>query len=90
MTTASIADRTTAVAARATDLSKIYGQGETQVVALDRVSVEFRQAEFTAIMGPSGSGKSTLMHCVAWPWTPSRPVRCASARRNSGPSRTSS
>ena len=52
-------------AARATDLSKVYGQGETKVVALDRVSVEFRQAEFTAIMGPSGSGKSTLMHCMA-------------------------
>ncbi|CAL9298081.1 ABC transporter ATP-binding protein OS=Streptomyces rochei OX=1928 GN=G3I25_11400 PE=3 SV=1 [Streptomyces rochei] len=59
------ADRSTAVAARAMELSKIYGQGETQVVALDRVSVDFRQAEFTAIMGPSGSGKSTLMHCVA-------------------------
>ncbi|MFD8721544.1 putative ABC transport system ATP-binding protein [Streptomyces sp. Ag109_O5-1] len=66
MSTTPIADRrTTSVAARATDLSKIYGQGETQVVALDRVTVEFRQAEFTAIMGPSGSGKSTLMHCVA-------------------------
>ncbi|CAM5709541.1 hypothetical protein SPURM210S_03752 [Streptomyces purpurascens] len=39
--------------------------GQTQVVALDRVSADFRQAEFTAIMGPSGSGKSTLMHCVA-------------------------
>ncbi len=65
MTTASIADRATTMAARATDLSKIYGQGETQVVALDRVTVEFRQAELTAIMGPSGSGKSTLMHCVA-------------------------
>ncbi|MGP4003951.1 ABC transporter ATP-binding protein [Streptomyces sp. 8N706] len=59
------ATRTTAVAARATDLTKVYGQGETQVVALDGVSVEFRRAEFTAIMGPSGSGKSTLMHCVA-------------------------
>ncbi|WP_435838889.1 ABC transporter ATP-binding protein [Streptomyces abikoensis] len=55
----------TAVAARATDLTKVYGQGETQVVALDAVSVDFRQAEFTAIMGPSGSGKSTLMHCMA-------------------------
>ncbi|MGY1436178.1 ABC transporter ATP-binding protein [Streptomyces reniochalinae] len=52
-------------AARATDLSKVYGQGETQVVALDRITVEFRRAEFTAIMGPSGSGKSTLMHCMA-------------------------
>ncbi|MFJ9585459.1 ABC transporter ATP-binding protein [Streptomyces acidicola] len=65
MTTTPIAERATAVAARATDLSKVYGQGETQVVALDRVSVDFGQARFTAIMGPSGSGKSTLMHCVA-------------------------
>ncbi|GHA15653.1 ABC transporter ATP-binding protein [Streptomyces tauricus] len=65
MTTTPLAERTTTVAARATELSKVYGQGETQVVALDRVSVDFRQAEFTAIMGPSGSGKSTLMHCVA-------------------------
>ncbi|MFE2160100.1 ABC transporter ATP-binding protein [Streptomyces lydicus] len=55
----------TAVAARATDLSKVYGQGETRVVALDSVSVEFGKARFTAIMGPSGSGKSTLMHCMA-------------------------
>ncbi|MFJ2257501.1 ABC transporter ATP-binding protein [Streptomyces sp. NPDC087844] len=65
MTTTPLAERSTTVAARATELSKVYGQGETQVVALDRVSVDFRQAEFTAIMGPSGSGKSTLMHCVA-------------------------
>ncbi|MGW0766497.1 ABC transporter ATP-binding protein [Streptomyces sp. NPDC002676] len=65
MTTTPTASRTTTVAARATELSKIYGQGETRVVALDQVSVDFRQAEFTAIMGPSGSGKSTLMHCVA-------------------------
>ncbi|WP_030814251.1 ABC transporter ATP-binding protein [Streptomyces sp. NRRL F-2799] len=65
MTTTPTTGRTTAVAARAAELSKIYGQGETRVVALDRVSVDFRQAEFTAIMGPSGSGKSTLMHCVA-------------------------
>ncbi|NJQ02755.1 ABC transporter ATP-binding protein [Streptomyces zingiberis] len=55
----------TAVAARATGLTKVYGEGETKVVALDAVSAEFRQGEFTAIMGPSGSGKSTLMHCVA-------------------------
>ncbi|QEV18487.1 ABC transporter ATP-binding protein [Streptomyces alboniger] len=65
MTTTPYATRATAVAARATDLSKVYGQGETQVVALDHVSVDFGQGEFTAIMGPSGSGKSTLMHCVA-------------------------
>ncbi|MGA4841465.1 ABC transporter ATP-binding protein [Streptomyces sp. G45] len=64
-TTTSYAAHATQVAARATDLSKVYGQGETQVVALDRVTVEFGQGQFTAIMGPSGSGKSTLMHCVA-------------------------
>ncbi|MFF7143450.1 MULTISPECIES: ATP-binding cassette domain-containing protein [Streptomyces] len=65
MTSTPLADRTTTVAARATELSKVYGQGETQVVALDQVTVDFPQAQFTAIMGPSGSGKSTLMHCVA-------------------------
>ncbi|MFB7467669.1 ABC transporter ATP-binding protein [Streptomyces sp. NPDC056224] len=66
MTTTNYAPHTIkAVAARATGLSKVYGQGETQVVALDNVSVDFAQGQFTAIMGPSGSGKSTLMHCVA-------------------------
>ncbi|MER8096706.1 ABC transporter ATP-binding protein [Streptomyces goshikiensis] len=66
MTTTHYAPHTAqAVAARATQLSKVYGQGETQVVALDNVSVDFAQGQFTAIMGPSGSGKSTLMHCVA-------------------------
>ncbi len=65
VTTMSTAHRATAVAARATELSKIYGEGETKVTALDRVTVDFPQGEFTAIMGPSGSGKSTLMHCVA-------------------------
>ncbi|MEU9939953.1 ABC transporter ATP-binding protein [Streptomyces lavendulae] len=54
-----------AVAAATTGLSKVYGDGDTRVVALDRVSVSFREGEFTAIMGPSGCGKSTLMHCAA-------------------------
>lgn len=55
----------TATAARAIDLRKIYGTGETAVHALDGVNAEFAAGEFTAIMGPSGSGKSTLMHCLA-------------------------
>jgi len=55
----------TAPAARAQDLKKIYGTGETAVHALDGVTADFAAGEFTAIMGPSGSGKSTLMHCLA-------------------------
>jgi putative ABC transport system ATP-binding protein len=55
----------TSTAAHAVDASKIYGQGEAEVRALDGVSVEFESARMTAIMGPSGSGKSTLLHCLA-------------------------
>lgn len=54
-----------AAAASADTLSKIYGEGEAEVRALDGVSVTFASARFTAIMGPSGSGKSTLMHICA-------------------------
>ncbi|MFH0244024.1 ABC transporter ATP-binding protein [Streptomyces sp. HK10] len=71
MTTAVVNPRTggsggsTAVAARARQVVKAYGTGETRVVALDRVDVDIARGAFTAIMGPSGSGKSTLMHCLA-------------------------
>ena len=53
------------IAVRAADVSKVYGSGDTAVVALDRVSLDLPAGEFTAIMGPSGSGKSTLIHCLA-------------------------
>jgi putative ABC transport system ATP-binding protein len=53
------------VAARTVDLTKVYGEGEAAVVALDSVSIDFYTGEFTAVMGASGSGKSTLMHCMA-------------------------
>ena len=52
-------------AAGTINASKIYGSGDTEVRALDDVTVSFGQGQFTAIMGPSGSGKSTLMHCLA-------------------------
>ena len=53
------------IAAAAIDATKVYGSGDTAVVALDGVSAEFTKGQFTAIMGPSGSGKSTLMHLLA-------------------------
>jgi putative ABC transport system ATP-binding protein len=63
--TDTISPQTTGVAARAVEATKIYGEGEAEVRALDGISVEFESARMTAIMGPSGSGKSTLLHCMA-------------------------
>ena len=49
----------------AKELSKIYGEGESRVVALDRTSLTIIPGDFISIMGPSGSGKSTLLHLLS-------------------------
>jgi putative ABC transport system ATP-binding protein len=46
------------------DVSRVYGIGETEVRALDHASLTIAQGEFVAIMGPSGSGKSTAMNTI--------------------------
>ena len=43
---------------------KIYGSGDSQVIALDSVDLSVEKGEFTAIVGASGSGKSTLLHIL--------------------------
>ncbi len=55
----------TDTAARVEGATKVFGEGDTAVRALDDMTVAFDRGRFTAIMGPSGSGKSTLLHCVA-------------------------
>ena len=50
---------------KAKKLSKVYGSGENQVVALDKVDLTVAPGDFISIIGPSGSGKSTLLHLLS-------------------------
>ena len=49
----------------ATDLTKRYGTGENQVIALHKANLEIQARDFIYIVGPSGSGKSTLLHLIS-------------------------
>ena len=49
----------------ATDLTKRYGTGENQVIALHKPNLEIQARDFISIVGPSGSGKSTLLHLIS-------------------------
>ena len=49
---------------RIENLSKVYGKGESKVVAIDNISFSVQKGEFIAIVGASGSGKSTLLHLI--------------------------
>lgn len=46
------------------NLSKVYGKGENQVIALNNCNLSFKEGSFTSIVGRSGSGKSTLLHLI--------------------------
>jgi putative ABC transport system ATP-binding protein len=58
-------ERATGTVVQANEITRVYGEGETAVHALNGCSVTVSRGELTAVMGPSGSGKSTMMHILA-------------------------
>lgn len=52
------------------NLTKVYGKGESEVIALDHVTFSVERGEFVAIVGASGTGKSTLLHLIGGVDTP--------------------
>lgn len=49
---------------KCSNLKKVYGKGENQVIALNEINLSIEKGEFVAIVGASGSGKSTLLHIL--------------------------
>jgi putative ABC transport system ATP-binding protein len=61
----SLAPMPTPPIVRIRELTRVFRQGEINVTALDRISLDIAAGEFLTLMGPSGSGKSTLLHIIA-------------------------
>ena len=63
-------------------LRKVFGSGETQIVALDDVSLSINQGEIFGIIGLSGAGKSTLVRCMNMLETPNIRNSLGQRKRN--------
>ena len=65
MSATSEGTREPSIAAETIDLTKVYGEAQAEVRAVDGITLAVPSGSYTAVMGPSGSGKSTLLHCLA-------------------------